>query len=313
MVRMPSTSFQGQTPPLTTTEIELRNNLKSHVATLSQESIGRNDYAKDGLNVAKDYIVEKLQKYDYKVFLQEYQANNNVYDKVETYANIEIEILGNKKPEEIIIIGAHYDSIPGSPGANDNASGVAGILELARLFQGQSLARTVRLVAFVNEEPPFFKTETMGSFVYAQRIARKQENVVAMIALETIGYFRDDPNSQQYPPPFSFFYPSIGNFIGFVSNLSSRQLLHKSITIFRKHATIASEGATIPAFIPGVDWSDHWPFWQHNYPAIMITDTAPYRYPYYHTAQDTPNKIDYEKMTRVVVGVKKIVEVLGKV
>jgi len=311
MIRMPNVSFQKQAEPLTTTEKELFNNLKSHIAILSKELIGRNDYATDGLTTSKNYLIGKFQEYGYKVSLQEYKAKNRVYDNIEVYVNVEVEILGKDKPEEIIIIGAHYDSIPGSPGANDNASGVAGILELARLFHGQSLARTIRLVAFVNEEPPFFQTDTMGSLVYAKKVALKKEKIIGMIALETIGYFRDDPNSQQYPPPFSFFYPSTGNFIGFVSNLSSRQLLRDTINIFRTHATIPSEGASIPTLIPGVGWSDHWSFWQYDYPAIMITDTAPFRYPYYHTAEDTPDKIDFEKMTRVVGGVQKIVEVLA--
>lgn len=295
MIQMPNVSFQGKAPPLNPIERELFNNLKSHVAFLASYQLAP----------SKNYIIEQLRSYGYQVSLQEYQALD------ETYANIEVELLGKDKPEEIIIVGAHYDSIVELPGANDNASGVAGILEMARLLYGHALSRTVRFVAFVNEEPPFFKTESMGSLVYANRSASKAEKIVGMIALETIGYFRDEPGSQQYPSPLNYFYPDKGNFIGFVGNLSSRRLLRDAIDIFRQHATIPSEGAALPTWIPGVGWSDHWSFWEHGYPAIMITDTAIYRYPYYHTPQDTPDKIDYEKMTRVVLSVQKMVEALA--
>jgi hypothetical protein len=323
MIRMPNVSFQGEPPPLNPVERELFDNLKSHVAFLASDLRGRNQNDNNSLAPSKNYIIDQFRAYGYQVSLQEYQAFVEMYSHLgakllaqyknldETYANIEVELLGKDKPEEIIIVGAHYDSVAGSPGANDNASGVAGVLEIARLLHEQKLSRTVRFVTFVNEEPPFFQTEAMGSFVYAKRSATKAENIVGMIALETIGYFRDEPGSQQYPPPFSFFYPDKGNFIGFVGNLWSRQLLLQAIDIFRKNAKIPSEGAAVPAFIPGVSWSDHWSFWKNDYPAIMITDTAPYRYPYYHTAQDTPDQINYKKMTRVVIGVQKVVEVLA--
>jgi hypothetical protein len=325
MIRMPNVSFHGLTPPLTEVETKLLNNLKSHVTFLAHDWRGRNYYLDNSLAPFKDYIINQFHSYGYQVALQEYQPYREIYAHIgeqllsqyqnldETYANIEVEITGTHKPEEIIIIGAHYDTVPGSPGANDNASGVAAILEIARLLHGQSLSRTVRLVSFVNEEPPFFQSKAMGSYVYAKRCAEKGENIVGMMALETIGYFSDEPNSQKYPPPFSFFYPNQANFIGFVGNLSSRQLVKTSIDIFRQHATIPSEGAAIPAFIPGVDWSDHWAFWQQNYPGLMITDTAPYRYPYYHESEDTPDKIDYDKMTQVVSGIQKVVEGLANV
>jgi hypothetical protein len=300
MIQMPNVSFQGKAPPLNPVERKLFNNLKSHVALLATD-------LRHHLNLepSKNHIIEQFRSYGYQVSLQEYQ----LLDK--TYANIEVELLGKDKPEEIIIIGAHYDAVAGSPGANDNASGVAGILEIARLLSGQALSRTIRIVAFVNEEPPFFQTEAMGSLVYANRSAERGENIVGVIVLETIGYFRDEPGSQHYPPLINLFYPDKGNFIAFISNLSSRRLLRDAINIFRQHATIPSQGAALPAWIPGVDWSDHWSFWKNGYPAIMITDTAPYRYPYYHTAQDTPDKIDYEKITRVVLAVQKMVEALA--
>ena len=324
MIRMPSASFQGLSPPLTSTETKLLTNLKAHVMFLASHSLGRNYYLDNSLVPFQDYIINQFRTYGYQVSLQKYQpyveTHAHLGDELlsqyqnldETYANLEVEIVGQDKPDEIIILGAHYDSVPGSPGANDNASGVAALLEIARMLQGQVLSRTVRFIAFVNEEPPFFQTKAMGSYVYAKRCAEKNENIVGIIVLETIGYFQNEPGSQKYPPPFSFFYPNQGNFIGFVGNLSSRQLVRETLAIFRKYALIPSEGAAIPALIPGVGWSDHWAFWQYGYPAIMITDTAPYRYPHYHQAQDTPDKIDYAKMMRVVSGVQKIIEVLAR-
>ena len=179
------------------------------------------------------------------------------------------------------------------------------MLALARRFAGKPAQHTLRFVAFVNEEPPYFLTGQMGSFVYAGRCKARGDRISAMISLETIGYFSDAPHSQTYPAPgLGVFYPSVGNFIGFVSNVPSRNLLRRAIALFRKHAKIPSEGAALPAFIPGVSWSDQWSFWQHGYPGIMITDTAPFRYPHYHSATDTPDKLDYDRFALVVSGME---------
>jgi Zn-dependent M28 family amino/carboxypeptidase len=235
--------------------------------------------------------------------------------------NIEAEIPGSLQRATasrashlpIVVIGAHYDSVFGSPGANDNGTGVAATLALARRFATANPQHTLRFVAFVNEEPPYFLSGEMGSLVYARRCKERGDRIVAMISLETIGYFSDAPHSQTYPSPgLGVFYPKVGNFIGFVSNVQSRALLRRVIALFRKHAKIPSEGATLPAFIPGVSWSDQWSFWQHGYPAIMITDTAPFRYPYYHSSNDTPDKLDYDRFTLVVSGMEKVIEELGK-
>ena len=160
----------------------------------------------------------------------------------------------------------------------------------------------MRFVAFVNEEPPFYRSEQMGSRVYARRSRERRDHIVAMLSLETIGYYSDEPGSQLYPFPLRFFYPSTGNFLAFVANLGSRKLLREALASFRRNAQFPSEGVAAPAFIPGVDWSDHWSFWQESYPALMVTDTALYRYPHYHTLQDTPDKVDYERLARVVKG-----------
>jgi len=216
-------------------------------------------------------------------------------------------------PRSMILIGAHYDSVFGSPGANDNGSGVAAMLALARRFARKATQHTVRFVAFVNEEPPHFLGGDMGSFVYANRCKARGDKISAMISLETIGYFSDAPHSQTYPSPgLGIFYPRVGNFIGFVSNVHSRTLLRRAVALFRKHAKIPSEGAALPSFIPGVSWSDQWSFWRSGYPGIMVTDTAPFRYPHYHSASDTPDKLDYDRFTLVVSGMEKVIEGLDK-
>ena len=175
------------------------------------------------------------------------------------------------------------------------------------------MQHTMRFVAFVNEEPPYFLLDEMGSNVYAGRCKARGDKISAMISLETIGYFSDAPNSQTYPSRvLGAFYPNVGNFIGFVSNVHSRTLLRRIVSLFRKHAKIPSEGAALPSFVPGVSWSDQWSFWRNGYPGIMVTDTAPFRYPYYHSANDTPDKLDYDRFALVVSGMEKVIEDLDK-
>lgn len=213
----------------------------------------------------------------------------------------------------ILVIGAHYDSVAGCPGANDNASGVAAVLELSRLLRGDAGRLAIRFVAFANEEPPFFMTEAMGSRVYARRCRERGEQIAGMFSLETIAYYSNERGSQQYPGPalFQRLYPDTGNFIGFVSNVASRKLLRDAGGEFRRRGAFPSEGVAAPADIPGIGWSDHWAFWQEGYPAVMLTDTAPYRYPHYHQPSDTPDKLDYDSFARVVWGLKEMFAALG--
>ncbi|MDH3220993.1 MAG: M20/M25/M40 family metallo-hydrolase [Gammaproteobacteria bacterium] len=306
MIKMPGESFRGALPPLDEGGRELALKLERHVETLCINPAGRHYLEKKGLAAARDYIAAQFEASGYAVGFQSYEFGGD------DYANIEVTRAGNRLVDEVIVVGAHYDAVVGAPGANDNGSGVAALLELARRFVDIELPRTLRFVAFVNEEPPHFLTGTMGSDAYARRAARQRENIVAMFALETIGYYRDDPGSQHYPPPLNLFYPQQGNFIAFVGNLRSRALVTRSLRAFRQHARFPSEGIAAPAFIPGVDWSDHRSFWKQGYPALMITDTAPYRYPWYHSAQDTPDKVDYQRMVYVVDGLAKMIEALAR-
>ena len=302
MIYMPGVSYQDTLPPLDDTDRSIVERLKSHVNVLCKNPAGRNYIEKQGLISAKQYITERFRMFGYPVSLQEYKISGD------TFANIAAQSRGTTKPDEIIIIGAHYDAVIGSPGANDNGTGVAALLELADLIRSRQFSRTVRFVAFTNEEPPNFMTINMGSYHYAKGLAEHKEKIIAMFSLETIGYYSNYPGSQHYPPPLGFFYPDRGNFIAFVGNLGSRLLVTRAIHLFRENATFPSEGVAAPSFIPGVGWSDHWSFWKQGYPAIMITDTAPFRYPDYHSASDTPDKVDYEKMLYVVKGMQKVIE-----
>lgn len=305
MVSVPGTSWAGALAPLTSEEAVLTANLRRHIEAIASRE--HNIFKPDELEASARYIEQAFAGMGYAVAAQRFQSGPA------EVRNLEVEVSGQGRFDEIIVIGAHYDSVSGAPGANDNGSGVAAVLELARLLRTARPARTLRFVAFANEEPPFFKTEEMGSRVYARRSRERRDNIVAMFSLETIGYYSDHPGSQRYPFPLGFFYPSTGNFIAFVSNLASRPLLHEALAAFRRHAGFPSEGVAAPAFIPGVDWSDHWSFWKEGYPALMVTDTAPYRYPHYHTAQDTPDKVDYERLARVVAGLHRMLRDLARV
>ena len=306
MIVMPGRSHKGALPPLSKLETELRDRLRRHVAVLAGEIGERNLTAPGSLAKSAQYVSEKFSELGLPIRDDSYRVDDTVC------VNVEAELKGATRPDLIVVVGAHYDSVAGSPGANDNASGVAALLEVARLLRDSSPGHTIRFVAFVNEEPPTFLGESMGSLVYARRIKERGDNVVGMISLETIGYYSDQKDSQQYPAPFNLFYPDTGNFIGFVGDLGSRELVRRAIRIFRETTKFPSEGLAAPAGTPGVGWSDHWSFWQVGYPAIMLTDTAPFRYPHYHESSDTPDKIDYDRMARVVLGVSKVVTELAK-
>src|SRR5438132_3030737 len=299
------TNKMSNAAPLSEEEAELRAELIVDVRVLGGEIGERNMACYPQLIGTATFIEDSLGRAGLQPRRDSYELHGQACH------NIEAEIRGARP--EILLIGAHYDSVFGSPGANDNGSGVGALLALARRFTGKTTKHTLRFVAFVNEEPPYFLSDEMGSFVYAGRCKMRGDQISAMISLETIGYFSDAPHSQTYPAPgLGVFYPKVGNFIGFVSNVHSRALLRRVVALFRKHAKIPSEGAALPAFIPGVSWSDQWSFWRYGYPGIMVTDTAPFRYPHYHSSSDTPDKLDYDRFTLVVSGMEKVIEDLDK-
>jgi Zn-dependent M28 family amino/carboxypeptidase len=302
--QMPGNSYRGKLLPLDEQEIITRNRMRAHVEMLAGEIGERNVQRWDTLNKAAEYIQSVWENQHLKVHRQEFTV------LTKPVCNLEVEIKG--QTDELIIVGAHYDSVTGSPGANDNGTGIAAILEMAQMLKQSTPAKTIRFVAFVNEEPPYFQTANMGSYHYSRRCKDRGERISAMMSVETIGYYSSEPGSQQYPHPLNLFYPSQGNFIGFVSNMDSVDLLQRCIASFRSHTQFASEGIAGPEHLQGIDWSDQWAFWKDGYPAIMVTDTAVYRYPEYHTQFDQPDRVHYDACARVTAGLSRVVRDLAK-
>ena len=207
--------------------------------------------------------------------------------------------------EGAVVVGAHYDTVPGSPGADDNASGVAALIELARM------GLPARFVAFANEEMPYFHTNEMGSQAWAAAARARKDDVRAMLSLEMLGCYNDAPGSQRYPPVVRWLYPDRANFIAFVGDVGARALVRRALRAFRSHAKFPSEGIAAPARIEGVTRSDHWPFRLAGFPAIMVTDTAYNRYAHYHLPSDTPEKLDYLRMARVTLGLAAVIKELA--
>ena len=305
MVSMPGKTYSGSLPELEGEEEETARNLQRHVGKLAHEIGERNYIAYAGLLAAAEYLEKTLGELGYKVRSQTFDIPSGVV------RNLEVELPGKAQPEEIVVIGGHYDSVVGCPGADDNATGSAAVIELARIFAQKRLQKTIRFVLFVNEEDPHFQTPTMGSLVYANELHERGDNVVAMFSLESIGYFSGQADSQNYPFPLSFFYPDQGNFIGFVGNLRSRGLVRQSVDVFRNNCVFPSEGVAALEIIPGIGWSDHWAFWKFGYKALMVTDTAPFRNPHYHLETDTIETIDYASMARIVSGLEAVISHLA--
>jgi len=276
---------------------QMTDNLKKHVKILSEDIGERNFIQYQNLELSADYIKQEFEKYGYNPQDQIY------YLKGKSFRNIIATNKGRLQPEKTIIIGAHYDSVLGSPGADDNASGVAGLLELSRLLSENIFDKTIKFIAFTNEEPPFFMSKNMGSYRYAEEARKNGEDILGMLCLESIGYYSDKDKSQSYPLGFSFFYPDKGNFIVVVSNFNSRYLLKRIVKEFKEYSDFPIEshvGFSILA--PAISFSDQWSFWKYGYKAVMITDTAFYRTPYYHTSEDTLDKINYQSLSYVIKG-----------
>lgn len=294
MTSMPGQSFPGPLEPLDPAGHDLAARLRGHVIAVASGEHNMREH--EAYERAALYIERQLASSGHAVRRQPFDVRGNAV------RNIEVEIAGSGPG--VVVVGAHYDSAGDAPGANDNGSGVAATLELARLLAGWKPLHSWRLVFFANEEPPYFKTEWMGSAVYARKIKADGTRVAAMFSLETLGYFSDKAGSQRYPFPLNFAYPDRGDFVAFVGNLQGRGLVRDTIAAFRERARFPSDGVAAPSWLPGVDWSDHWGFWREGWPALMVTDTAPFRYPHYHTREDTPDKVDYERLARVVKGLE---------
>lgn len=304
---VPGRQHEGALPAATEAERDIAARLKRHVETIASEP--HNLHHPAALERAAVYIETMLASYGFTPERQVYEAGGkptrNIY--------VTIESKGGAKPARTIVVGAHYDSWIETPGANDNGSGTAALLELARLLGGtrDNDARLI-LVFFTNEEPPYFGTSDWGSRRFAEMLAKRGEPVAAMLSLETIGYFSDAPGSQDYPAPLGLFFPTKANFISFVAMPGSRTLMQTMIGAFREKVAFPSIGGVAPGFIPGIAWSDHAAFVDAGFEAIMITDTALFRYPHYHKPTDTPDKLDYGRLARVTLGIEHAVRKLAQ-
>lgn len=280
--------------------------LRSIVAELAGEIGARPFRDLPRLEATAGRIESRLAACGLTVFSQSF-----VYDG-RTYRNLVTELTGTEAPQKILVVGAHYDTVSDSPGADDNASGVAGLLGLARALAAAPLKKTVRFVAFALEEPPVYRSRNMGSYHYAESLKRSGSEVEGMVCLEMIGYFTDRPGSQHYPLPFmNRAFPKTGNFIAIVGNRRSAEFTRRLAEGFRSATDLPLSTLNAPAFVVGIDFSDHWSFGKFGYPALMVTDTSFYRNPHYHTPADLPDTLDYERLAKVVAGLQGAVEAWG--
>lgn len=275
--------------------------LKKHVDVLSKQFHPLNYMELDNLNKCTEYIQTEFNKAGAKTEIQEFKAQNNIYKNI-------IARYGNKQGKKIII-GAHYDSYESTPGADDNASGVAGLIELAYLLKNQNLNINIELVAYCLEEPPFFRTEQMGSAVHAKSISKEADNIQGVIVLECIGYFNDKQGSQTFPMLLlKLFYPNRGNFIAVAGRLDQNNFI-KQVKKGMKGATdLPVYSICAPAIVPGIDFSDHMNYWPYKINAVMITDTAFYRNKAYHQLNDTSETLDYNRLSKVVIAVFEMIK-----
>lgn len=283
--------------------MDLSAYLKEVVTTLSR-GIGFRTYRDIArLEKAAEYISAQFSSFGIPVELQSFRYKGN------TYKNIVAEVKGQDRGGRILVIGAHYDTVRTTPGADDNASGIAGLLGLASLLSKKRHDRTIRLVAFSLEEMPVYRTRNMASYHYARSLREIKESVEGMICLEMIGFFCENKGSQHYPLPFmKHIYPDTGNFIAMVGNLRSKGFTERIAEGFRKGSDLPVVTLNAPPIVIGIDFSDHWSFNKLGYKAFMVTDTAFYRNPHYHAPTDLPETLDFERAAKVVEGLNAAIE-----
>lgn len=279
--------------------------LRSHVVVLSRSCHPRDWRHPENLARCADYLAGEFARAGAAVAFQTFTAEGREYRNV-------IARFGAGRGERVILC-AHYDAFEGTPGADDNASGVAVLLETAYLLGRWGPAREVELVATVLEEPPFFRTEAMGSAVHARSISGEKGKIAGVIVLEMVGCFRDGRGSQSYPVPLlRLFYPERGNFLAVVGSLSQGGWVRRVKEGMAGATDLPVRSLRAPAMVPGVDFSDHLSYWAQGIPAVMVTDTAFYRNLYYHTAGDTAERLDYGRMGKVAVAVYETLQALQR-
>lgn len=281
---------------------EIKKELQADIA--SMQGLGprnsQNKIAYEQLRKCEAWIIEKWKSQGYTVKLHDVSFGGR------KYYNIEIEIPGSLYPPEIVIVSGQYDTLPDSPGANNNGSGMAVLFQLSKMLKDIHPKRTLRLIAFVNEEDPFFGTEVMGSYLYAKRSYELNEDIKVMMSLDAIGIYKDDAGTQKLPFPFSMFYPDRGNFLAFIGNLSSRSFVKEVTAAFKKGSSFPIEAGIAPEWVEGVTWSDHSSFWKFGYQGVQITDTGGFRSDSHTTKEDTMEKINFDALSRIAVGMYSV-------
>lgn len=298
-VVLPVQSRRAPLPRLDADDLFLRTRLHDHICEIADGPRNINHFA--SLESAATYIEDTLREYGHHPQIQRFETAGR------TVRNIEVVI----EPDHVtahtptVILGGHYDTDGTSPGAHDNGTGVAAALELSRLLKTlQPKTHRLRLVFWVNEERPWGKTKNMGSWQHANKLRAENQNIVGAIALETLGYFTSEPNSQELPWPFNFVFPTVGNCVAFVALPGSRCFLEHVTRAFRASSPFPSIGGLAPGAVEGVDLSDHWAYHQFGIPALMVTDTAPFRNPYYHAPDDLPETVDYDSLAHITRGLE---------
>ncbi len=280
--------------------------LRQVVTMLAGEIGVRSFQDRERLEKTATYISDQFTSFGYQVTRQPFVFGGK------TYHNVIAELTGTVSPETLLIVGAHYDSVRTTPGADDNASGVAGLLGLARELADAKTKKTIRFVAFALEEWPVYRSANMASYHYAKSLKEKNERVEGMICLEMIGYFCDQEGCQHYPFPFmNLKFPKTGNFIAMVGNMRSKVFTGRIARSFTCATDLPLVTLNAPAIMIGIDFSDHWSFGKFGYHALMVTDTAFYRNPHYHAATDIPETLDYERMVKVVEGLTVAIKEWG--
>ena len=298
---MPGEPWEGPLPEASPAQRALEGRLRGHVEQLAGPLAPRNLEHPERYDAARAYLREHLES------IGGYELTEVAVPGPRGRAyNLVAERRGQTRPDEIVVIGAHYDSWHTTPGADDNASGVAAALELARTWAERTPARTLRLVFWANEEPPAFKRPSMGSLVDASSLRERDAQVVAMFTLEMLGYYDPEPQTQHYPPVLKRFYPDSADFVAFVGRVRGRAEVRCATERFRQRFEFPAYGFAGPSFIEGIDYSDHWSYWERGYPGVMVTDTSFFRNDHYHKPTDTAETLDYDRMARVVEGLADV-------
>jgi len=274
----------------------MENELRAIVSFFADSLGPRNPVHYASLTAAKNWIINRWESIGYEVNEQTFLVEGK------ECSNLEIVLPGSQRSSEIVILSAQYDTWPDSPGANNNASGMAVLLKLSEMLKNYQPDRTLRLVAFTTQEPPYDNTESMGSLRYAQRSKELGEDIRVILSMDAIGIYRHEPGTQKLPFPFSLFYPDRGDFLGFIANLKTRPYVVEATRGFRKGSSFPIRGGGVPSWVKGAAWSDHGSFWKFGYAGMQITDTGAYRSLSHTTSEDTIDKIDFVALARITIG-----------